>query len=143
MSRIREIDILRGIAIILIMVGHFYQGYGFVDYIYIFHVPLFFIISGICMNAQIGWKDYVLNKLRTIVIPYFAFGLIIVPSKFIYETNHTLLNFIKITAKYIIQKRYTTMWFLAALLVSQLVFYFIIKITSRKCRKHSDAIALK
>lgn len=128
MKRLKEIDILRGIAIILIMVGHFYQGYKFVDYIYIFHVPLFFFISGMCLNINISWREFIKKKIRTIVVPYLMFGIIIIPAKFIYEADHSLLNLVKILLKYLLQRRYTTVWFLAALFVSQVVFYLIMAV---------------
>lgn len=131
MKRLKEIDILRGIAIILIMVGHFYQGYKFVDYIYTFHVPLFFFISGMCLNINLSWRDFIKKKIKAIFVPYLIFGIIIIPAKFIYEVDHSLLNFIKIMIKYLLQQRYTTLWFLSALLISQVLFYFIMDM----CRK--------
>lgn len=48
-KRIDYLDIARGIAIILMIIGHVVSGYKRVI-IFSFHMPLFIIISGIFLN---------------------------------------------------------------------------------------------
>ena len=53
MKRIKDIDILRAIAIILVIVGHTpYPGFNpeLHKWIYAFHIPLFFFVSGISLS---------------------------------------------------------------------------------------------
>lgn len=49
-TRFTEIDILKGIGIIFVIMGHMgspeYLGNSIVPYIYSFHMPLFFLCSG-------------------------------------------------------------------------------------------------
>lgn len=59
-NRLEWIDWMKSLGIYLIVLGHFYSvGEKF---IYIFHVPLFFLISGILSKREeddsIFWKKY-------------------------------------------------------------------------------------
>ena len=49
-TRISYIDNAKGILILCIILGHVYTGGGIHRLIYVFHVPAFFIISGILFN---------------------------------------------------------------------------------------------
>jgi fucose 4-O-acetylase-like acetyltransferase len=84
-SRIRYIDIAKGIAILAVIVGH-YGGWvenlpgGFpsiiVNFVYTFHVPLFFIASGYFLNPA---KEYNLAKeARNLLVPYLATCLLLI-----------------------------------------------------------------
>lgn len=47
-------------------------------YIYAFHMPLFFLISGMAFNLQIRnkiftLKEMIINKINGLVIPYFIY----------------------------------------------------------------------
>ena len=44
-KRIDYLDYSKGIAIILVVLGHIFNGGNIKTYIYSFHIPLFFIIS--------------------------------------------------------------------------------------------------
>lgn len=51
-KRILWIDVLRGIAMFLVVYGHTSQNAEIKKYIYAFHMPLFFIISGMTSAFQ-------------------------------------------------------------------------------------------
>ena len=44
-SRNKHIDVMRGIGIILVVLGHTYRNSGM---LYLFHMPLFFMLSHCC-----------------------------------------------------------------------------------------------
>ena len=49
--RIDSLDILKGIGIILVVVGHMIGNQLYIrPWIYAFHMPLFFMLSGYCFN---------------------------------------------------------------------------------------------
>lgn len=50
-KRIEALDVAKGIGIILVIIGHLSSSYLH-DWIYSFHMPLFFIISGICFKTE-------------------------------------------------------------------------------------------
>lgn len=67
------IDIVKGIGIIMMVLGH--SGFGYSSYFTTFHMALFFIVSGCLYNNEasrsIGSvKSYILKKLKTLWLPY-------------------------------------------------------------------------
>ncbi len=79
-TRLEWIDSLKAIAIFWIYLGHFgdnaKQLYPFV---FSFHVPLFFFISGIFFKKCSSLSDLInitAKSFKRIVIPYFAFSII-------------------------------------------------------------------
>jgi fucose 4-O-acetylase-like acetyltransferase len=89
------IDILRGLSIALVVLGHTDEGtlhrfwwngsmtgYRIKFFIYSFHMPAFFFVSGIFLCASVqkrgGWR-FTIEKLRTMIYPYLLWGLIYSP----------------------------------------------------------------
>lgn len=85
--RNEKLDVLRGIAIILVMLGHgvglmikkglpHWRGYLLVyDMIYTFHMPLFFMISGYvykCYNEKIS--KIIIKNVISLYVPYLFFN---------------------------------------------------------------------
>lgn len=50
MERIKDIDIAKGIGILLVIIGHSFPESYIQRLCYCFHMPLFFFISGLCYN---------------------------------------------------------------------------------------------
>lgn len=93
LNRKQEIDIARGIAIILVVLGHAIAKTSELDgmllprtlkstfdIIYGFHMPLMFFISGIFINNSIkgGFQSFVRKKINRLVVPYFIWVFITV-----------------------------------------------------------------
>lgn len=72
-KRDAKIDILKGICIILVVLGH--CRFPFKDYIYLFHVSVFFIASGYLWNDK-NSRDkksilsYIGRKIKSLWVPY-------------------------------------------------------------------------
>lgn len=45
-NRIEEVDISKGIGMVLVITGHLCVGAPLRNFIYSFHMPLFFVLSG-------------------------------------------------------------------------------------------------
>ncbi len=74
-KRNSEIDIMRGILIILMVVGHSGCPMKMERFIYLFHLPAFMILSGYCYrnhNSQDiqSIKKYLARKIKSMYIPY-------------------------------------------------------------------------
>ncbi len=70
-NRIGWVDLLRGVGMFLVIIGHtLYNDFGRAI-IYSFHMPLFFALSGFCQihisRGKINGK--ILNNVRKLVIP--------------------------------------------------------------------------
>ncbi len=91
-SRETWIDYARGIAIILVVYRHAFEGikdaginvqaYLAIEHanmmVFSFRMPLFFIVSGVFVMGSYkkrGLKDYIIAKSRTILYPYFIWGI--------------------------------------------------------------------
>ena len=69
-TRVRSIDIARGIAMIAIVLGHL--GNRQINrVVFTFHVPIFFLISGYCTRVDgVGLTAFIRKKARTLLVPY-------------------------------------------------------------------------
>ncbi len=67
--RIQWIDLAKGLAMILIIAGH--AGHAETDrYLYTFHVPVFFLISGYFITEKGTFRSFTWKKIRSLVFPY-------------------------------------------------------------------------
>ena len=67
-------DIAKGIGIILVRIGHqTIFGIPLVLWIYSFHMPLFFFISGYFYKPKDSFKEEIKHKAYSILIPYFSY----------------------------------------------------------------------
>ena len=75
------LDIVRGIGITLMVIGHI--GYPLNTFIYLFHMALFFIISGYffrdkCWQTPLDVKNFIMRKIKTLYLPFVIFNVIFV-----------------------------------------------------------------
>ena len=90
-TRSNIVDIVKGIAIALVVYGHTAQGMthrnwwvgpgaSFSDeFIYSFHMPAFFFVSGLFVMTSLakrGGQYFALDKIKTILYPYLLFAVI-------------------------------------------------------------------
>ena len=85
-KRINWVDNLRAFGLLLVMTGHIesinpagHMEYTILkDYIYSFHVPLFFFISGFLFNPENirARRKFITRKLSTLILPYFFFSFL-------------------------------------------------------------------
>ena len=126
MNRIKAIDIAKGIGILAVIIGHCYStpGYILVKILYAFHMPLFFIISGILLaNKESNGKSLEIKKAaHSLLIPYFIFDILFsicisVSTGFTELGNNILstISFVGITAT----------WFLPCLFFVEVLFWFL------------------
>lgn len=76
-----KIDILRGISMIFIVLGH--SGFPYTKFIYLFHLAIFFIISGYCYKENKiktfnEFINYVIKKVKKLYLPYIVFNILCV-----------------------------------------------------------------
>lgn len=72
MSQNRDItfDMMKGIGIILVIIGHLAHGFGWlVPAIYTFHMPLFFILSGYFYKEK-KITELLHRDFRSLLVPY-------------------------------------------------------------------------
>lgn len=71
-----SIDVAKGLGIFLIVLGHSQISEGYCNLlIYSFHIPLFFLLSGIFHKQQISFFQLIKSKSRGLLLPYVFFSL--------------------------------------------------------------------
>lgn len=128
-SRINWIDTIKGIAIIFVVLGHIDWGENpLCIWIYSFHMPLFFALSGMLLFFSNGTKkdspkSFVLRKLRNILYPYVTFSIISLLYLYVFKKGvyTALVDTIKLFG-------YGALWFLPTLFFSSLLFFFCYRI---------------
>lgn len=77
-NRVYWVDVAKALAIILVVIGHM----GFPEevrtVIYGFHMPLFFLLSGIFVSTKEDFRSFFAKKARTLLIPYLCFNAIFI-----------------------------------------------------------------
>jgi len=141
-ERLKYIDYAKGLGIIFIVIGHILTDVKWlIDWVYSFHVPLFFLITGIILGKGNGEKTPFIKKtiklIKAILIPYVAFCII-------NQSLSVLLGFKELNLTVLKQDIFliligigtptlgvpggTAIWFLSALFIAELIFMGIIRI---------------
>lgn len=144
MDKKRDIylDALRCIGIILVILGYVLKDNIVGSIIYYFHMPFFFLLSGMSMyfsyKEEITFKEYFSKKVKGILIPYFTFAIITFIYWAIFEKRirnqdniSTISNFINVFLGFISKDGYAfniVMWFLPCMFTTDIIFYFINKL---------------
>lgn len=146
-KRLDYLDMAKGIGMVLVLMGHL-QGDAIFSlspvfhpicvFIFSFHMPLFFIISGILMNhtykEEISLKEHAKKRFRFIMIPYFCFSLCYI-SVVVYAlvTGSVMPETLFVNLWYIISLYgMNVLWFLPALFLGELLFLALKKKLSGK-----------
>ncbi len=141
----REIwlDILKGIAILLVIIGHGPTiSNRLYEFIWAFHMPLFFLISGYTFKKK-EEKKFIKDKAKRLLIPYYFTCILLIASNIIYNIYYKSFSFNRLL---LILKRWIwagiygscwsynnpfkiydigAIWFLCTLFAALLLFNFI------------------
>lgn len=145
LQRESYIDICKAIGIILVVFGHTYTiPECLLSTIYSFHMPMFFMLSGLLYNREknnnLGFSQFTLKKVKSLLIPYFIFAF----SNFMLEimwrlfvSNATLDTDYFVTRIKGIFLCYSNtenmpncspIWFLLCLFIAELLFWWVMKL---------------
>lgn len=83
-QKLEWMDVVKGLGILSVVAGHIYQGIA-KDLIFMFHMPLFFFISGYLYTIKGDQKAYFFDKAYHLMVPYIAFLMLLYTPKLIAE----------------------------------------------------------
>ncbi|WP_179348065.1 acyltransferase family protein [Winogradskyella pacifica] len=136
-NRFLDIDILKGILIIFVILGH--SNFKYTHQIYWFHMPAFFLISGFLFNlknASLGVFVFLKKKTIALMVPYiaFLFSFLIITFLFIDDSILNVEYFFKlIFGGKLLINQYGVFWFITSLLFTIYLFTFLyLKIKNKK-----------
>ena len=132
-KRLDWIDISKGIGILLVIIGHCLDlEKAPMQVIFVFHMPLFFILSGFVFSAGDGFGVFIKKRIRGLIIPYFVFfalGLFVTLLIPVWRQGLTvegLLEDLRLADPSNIHN--SSIWFLICLFIVQLIFFFLKKL---------------
>ena len=142
-KRIDYIDTARGMSLLAVIMGHIIfkqaQTFQFVDaFLYAFHLPLFFIISGYLFKPDHSPKEFIIKKVKGYVIPYIFCAVVIsvyfILFRIIDNGAEGLWRYIifNVVRTFTLQMRFTTLWFLTALFCAEVFLYFLFLICDKR-----------
>lgn len=135
-ERLNYLDDLKGIGIFLVVLGHIYPTNNIIRiWIYSFHMPLFFIISGIVLrynnieNRNI--KNIIISKFNRLVIPYITFELIAILVWMI-RYNFTFVAFKwSVVDSFLMYCKEGSHWFFPSLFTIEILFVILLKLKNK------------
>ena len=123
-NRNQWLDVSKGITILLMILGHTSIPDILSRFIYSFHMPLFFIASGLMTNwEKYTFKFFILKKLQSLAIPFLIYSTLVLVLLELEQKNRISSFFVQGWQGY-------ALWFIPVLFISLL----IVKIFS-SCKK--------
>lgn len=149
-ERLKWIDVAKGVGILLVFLGHSKLPVVH-SYIYMFHMPLFYVLCGLCWDTgkyiSLSFDSYLKKKFISYIVPYLKISLVCLLVYGVLYNGITIgINevFWKKLAKYIlglyIYSRGTTewmprcspIWFLTCIFYAEIMLFFLRKQNSHK-----------
>lgn len=127
MKRKNWIDWCKLFALYLVILGHFSPNRDILtSWLYTFHIPLFFIISGyLCSDKMSTLKDSIIHNTRLLLIPYTIFVLLEYLIEFsVNKMNHIECPNILSALIGMPPGRSSPMWFIACLFMVKMIDWF-------------------
>lgn len=142
-KRIRWIDNARAVAMFLVFFGHLGDSWfpalkPIHDAIYTFHMPLFFVLSGLFFKPAIEFVSLLAKRARTLLIPYYVFSVLALitpavkllkPSLYTSAGKSADTNPLQTIVSIIFAQGNAGLWFLWSLFVASLALWITIKAT--------------
>lgn len=136
-DRIEYLDLAKAIGIILVIAGHVVSSDTAAKRaIYSFHMPLFFLLSGMLLRmrneySRETWTMLVTKKAKGLIIPFVLWGLIYSSFSF----KHTALILYGTRETLIAAESLTSLWFLPVMFLAFLLCEGVLQIISRMKKK--------
>lgn len=141
-KRIAYVDIAKILGMFFIVYGHTLRGGEVTTWIYTFHVPLFFFLSGVTFHGEVlDIKTFLKKKAMALLVPFFiwaliSIGIFAVMSSFI-PMQSTLQSsqanpLISMLMGYCDAN--SPLWFLPCLFIVEILMWIVTKLSSKMGR---------
>ena len=137
-NRFDYIDLAKAVGMLTIMWGHIATGKS-VTFVYAFHIPLFFFLSGMVFvkDKYRDFSSFVKRRVHTLIIPYiiYSFATWVIWAVFSYVTHAQVQSYwMPLLQTFIAQGsegylvHNVPLWFVSCLFVIELAYYWIAKL---------------
>ena len=125
-KRVLWLDITKALAIILMVLGHTSIPKAAADFIFAFHMPVFFLASGWCMNwGKYSFGDLLKRRCKTLLLPFIVYSAIVIGLSLLMDEE--LFSWSKGWQGY-------ALWFVPVLFLSTLLAKLITAIENKTIR---------
>ncbi len=144
-------DIAKGIGIILVIIAHIeYVDFGIRNYIVSFHMPLFFVVSGMlaCLigEAKRDTVTVLVRKLKRIMLPYLVFSVLYpvidICYYFVTGNGDPFGSLRQNIYDSLVLYGNSVLWFLPTAFFGDILFFFIMKAAMRLSEKYAAYITV-
>ena len=132
-SRILWIDIARVVGVQVVLIGHISNSYQ--SLIFSWHMPFFFILSGLCIGKQKNLKKATVRDAKTLMIPFFLFSILGLLVEYLKRAtlDRPQLEYVEKIGSIVVWMDYNSLsgtygfvlWFLPCLFFSKLLLRFL------------------
>jgi acyltransferase len=139
-NRLNYIDYAKGIAIVLVVFGHILADDSPVKtWIYSFHMPLFFIVTGMLLAYKPKWSERrLVNNIRIkavqLIYPYLTFSALAILWVVVYQLafqTGSFRNVSRIIIDTLVLDGYRTLWFLPALFIAEILYMTLSRLKAK------------
>lgn len=149
-KRIEWIDIAKAVAVILVGVGHYSCPNPLSIWIYTFHMPLFFILSGCTINVEkYPFGKFVLRKAKAFLLPWILALCVNIAFQECYRiigisNDHSQISTIPFRLFFNIRigEWDPIYWFLPCIFITEVVLYWLLKVLNSQKRLIGTVIVL-
>ena len=137
-KRIDYIDVAKFISMFCVIFAHALYKFEYRYLIYSFHLPVFFILNGMTLKIKEDedFASFFKKKIKSYIIPIFCLGILCILFEMAYcsiiGSPKDDLFFSRMIIALIEQKRTYAIWFVGALLFSDIFFFMAVKISKHK-----------
>ena len=143
-KRKNYIDVAKLIGVMLVVYNHVGVAYlPLKRMIASFHMPLFFIVYGVVASGRSvtgmkGWKDFILKKIRTLLVPYILWCCIYAGTL---SKSSVWLNIFYGSNKSLgVAGTNQVLWFLPVMFLACVIYQIIINVENRFCNRWINRI---
>lgn len=126
-ERIREVDLLKGIGIIYVILGHLSPCIEIEKHIYSFHMFLFMFLAGVVINETTLNVKRIIVRIKRLIFPYFGWSLLAAGISLIlqeYTLKEAVISILYLDGK---PTWNVPVWFLVVIFETEIVFRIIAK----------------
>lgn len=139
-KRIIEVDIAKGLGMLMVVFGHlnmYGMGLdGITSFIYIFHVPLFFFLSGLFFRKSDTIGKTIISKLKGLYLPYILANITFLGIEAIRGRTH--IQNIAFLFGWQIAPLVETLWFVICLFYTAILY----KLVDSLCRSNLIPVSI-
>lgn len=129
-KRLPWVDVARGYGILAVIASHVLAGHPLSQWLFTFHVPLFFFLSGFLFRDGKPFAAFLKGKVRRLLVPYFAlsFGIVLMETAVGGYWQGYWSRAGELAIRLLVQRRTCTVWFLTALFFTEFLAYWLIRL---------------